>query len=398
MEIDSDKLNKALDEAVATGAVPGAVVLVADGTRTRYERAAGTHSILTGEAMRADSVFRIASMTKLATVIALLQLVERGELPLETPVGDVLPAFDALPVLDGFDGDSPVLRPAASRATVRHLVTHTSGLAYPAWNAALARYSELTGVPWLGSGSLAAFDMPLVCDPGTAFHYGMSMDWAGRLIEAVGGQALPDRFAEHVFGPLGMTGTTFVRTPEQLARSGAVHLRTGDGWIALPAADYYLPGVTAPEFYAGGHALYSTPVDYLRMQQALLRDGEPVLRPATVANLFRPQLGDLDVGIIPSVDPVASADLDLRGMDWGLGIMLNTGAGPIGLPPGTGGWTGGFNTFYWVDRANGFTAALYTQTLPFWDPAVMQLYADVEATLYPDLPPRTFRPPAADGA
>ncbi len=168
-----------------------------------------------------------------------------------------------------------------------------------------------------------------------------------------------------------MADTVFIRSADQLAHSGAVHVHGPDGsWVPVAAIDYYLPGVGEPQFFAGGHALYSSPASFVRLQQAILGggslDGVQILERATIDAMFVNQLGQLDVGIIATTDQSASLDIDLRRDGLGLGIMLNGGDGPIGLPPHTGGWAGGFNTFYWIDRERDLTAALYTQTLPFW--------------------------------
>ena len=138
-------LNDMFEGAVASDVFPGAVAIVATSAGTVYQGAFGVRNRASGDAMEVDCLHGIASMTKLATAIALLQLVERGDLDLRTPVGDLLPAYDALMVLEGFSTDGqPVLRPPRRRGTVVQLLTHTSGLAAPTWNAKLARYVEVT--------------------------------------------------------------------------------------------------------------------------------------------------------------------------------------------------------------------------------------------------------------
>jgi CubicO group peptidase (beta-lactamase class C family) len=386
MSLDSDAIDRVFENAIATNAVPGAVAVTANRAGITYAKAFGLHDVSTGEPMRTDSVQRIASMTKLATSIALLQLVERSKLQLDTPVGDVLPAYDQLQVLEGFDGDVPLFRQPSRRGTILQLLTHTSGLAYPMWNAKLTRLAEVHDVPPLGSGLRRAFETPLVCDPGTEFNYGMGMDWVGLVIEAVSGLSFETYLEENLFRPLGLGDTVVRRSPEQVARSGSVHVRLEAGkWLAI-AADYYMPGVDRPEFYAGGHSLYSTPLEFLRIQSAILNGGEHashrLLRPETVDAMFENQIGALEVGTIATADPPASLDVPLAGFKWGLGIMVNTEQRPKGRSAGSGGWAGGFNTFYWIDRSKDLTAAMYTQTLPFYDPGVIECYEAFEAALY----------------
>jgi methyl acetate hydrolase len=381
-----DALDHLFERAVAEHRVPGVVAIVADRTGIRYAKPFGVRDTATGVPMELDSVFGIASMTKTLSATIVLQLIERDEISLDTPVGDVLPAYDELLVLDGFDGTEPILRPARRRGTVRHLLTNTSGLAHPTWNAKLLRYIDIAGIGLTElSGTRRVFDVPFVCDPDTEFHYGMSTDWVGLLIEAVTGRPFPVVLREQVLAPLAMHDTVVLRSAEQLDRAVSVHVRdAGDGrWVPVPGASYYAPGVVEPEIYPAGGCLYSTALDFLRFQSALLgdgsHDGTQLLRPGTVDAMFRNQLGPLEVGLLRTEIPAASFDLPLHGWKWGLGLLVNEDAGPHGRSAGSGGWGGGWNTFYWVDRARGLTAAMYTQTAPFYEPGIIDLYGQFES-------------------
>jgi methyl acetate hydrolase len=373
--------------AVADGEVPGVIAMAATGTKVLHEFTAGARSTRTGEPMTADSVLRVASQAKLATSVLALQLVEQGRLTLDTAVGDILPDFDQLLVLDGFtEADRPVLRPPRSRATVRQLLTHTSGLGYDFWNRKLARYYRVTGQPPLATGRRAAFTAPLIADPGTRFSYSMSMDWLGLVIEAVHGRPLDECLATHVTGPLGMTDTVMWLDGDRAARQATVHVRAQSGnWTPVPA-DYYESHDRLPEFYSGGHSMYATARDYMRLQQAILRGptdpGVRLLQPATVAELFTDHLGGLDVGIIETADPATSEEVDLRGLKWSLGLLVNVDGVDSPWPAGSAGWAGGFNSFYWIDRRRDIAAALYTQTLPFYDPRVVRLAASFRDAVY----------------
>lgn len=379
-------LDVLFERAIADGKVPGLVASVADRTGPVYEKAFGSRDTATGAPMQPDLVFGIASMTKTVSATIVLQLIERGGLRLDTPVGDVLPAYDVLPVLDGFNGSEPILRPATHRGTVLNLLTNTSGLAHPTWNAKLLRYVEVLGIPLADlAGTRRVFDIPFVCDPGTAFHYGMSTDWVGLLIEAVTGRPFQAVLQEQVLQPLGMHDTVVLRSAAQLQRAVSVHARAEDGrWVPIPAS-YYPPGVVEPEVYPAGGCLYSTASDFLRFQSVLLGDGSyrgtRLLRPETVQQMFRNQLGSLDVGLLKSELPAASCDLPLQGWRWGLGMLVNDQPGPDGRSAGSGGWGGGWNTYYWIDRAKGLTAAMYSQTAPFYDPDVIRLYQQFEAVV-----------------
>jgi CubicO group peptidase (beta-lactamase class C family) len=381
-------IDSVLQAAVDAGDVPCVVAVAADGGGPIYEGAAGPRAVGSPEPVSPDTMFRIASMTKMVATVAALQLVERGKLDLGAPVEQYLPEFADLQVLDGFDGDTPRLRAPATRATVHHLVTHTSGLAYWFFNADIVRWEELTGTPNVLSGSKAIFAAPLVADPGTRYEYGINTDWLGRVVEAASGQGLDEYMAEHILGPLGMRSTTFLMNDEQRANSVPVHLRGEDGaWQAVPEVDWS----QEPEWWAGGHGLHSTPRDYLRFQRMLLGggtlEGTRILEPATIEDAFTNHIGDLDFPAeIRTADPGSTADFNAGpGFKWGLGLLLNSEQQPGMRAAGSGAWAGIFNTHFWVDRSTGVTGAVYSQTLPFVEPRVYQVYVDFERALYASL-------------
>jgi methyl acetate hydrolase len=376
-----------LQAAVDSGDVPCVVAMAGDRDGVIYEGAAGERAPGSGEPVGPDTTFRIASMTKMVATVAALQLVERGTLDLDDDVETYLPEFGELEVLEGFDGDTPRLRAPAGKATVRHLVTHTSGLTYWFWNADVARWHEVTGIPNVLSGSMDIFKAPLVADPGTRFEYGINTDWLGRVVEAAGGQSLRDHFDEHILGPLGMTSTAFLIDDAQRERCVPIHLRGEDGAWAASDIDWS----QQPEWWAGGHGLYSTPNDYLRFQRMLLNggtlDGAQILSQATVEAAFRNQIGELEFpAAIATADPGSTADFVAGpGLKWGLGLLLNPEDQPGMRAAGSGAWAGLFNTHFWVDPASGVTGAIYTQSLPFVEPRVFALYPAFEQALYASL-------------
>ena len=226
-------IDEVLQNAVSRGDVPGVVAMAANQDGPIYEGAAGVRSVDADDPISADTMLRIASMTKMVTTTAALQLVEQGSLDLDEAVAKYRPEFAELQVLEGFDGDTPKLRAPASQATVRHLVTHTSGLGYWFFNADIDRYEQVTGLPNVLPGSNEMFKAPLVADPGDRLEYGINTDWLGRVVEAISGQSLADYFDEHITGPLGMTNTTRRMSDEQRANSTPIHVRGEDGaWIA----------------------------------------------------------------------------------------------------------------------------------------------------------------------
>jgi methyl acetate hydrolase len=380
-------VDEVLEGAVERGDVPLVVAMAADEDGPIYEGAAGERTPGSGEPVTPDTMFRIASMTKMIATTAALQQVERGNLDLDDTVETYLPEFAELGVLEGFDGDEPRLRAPASKATVRHLVTHTSGLTYWFWNADMVRWHEATGTPNVLSGSMDIFKAPLVADPGTTYEYGINSDWLGRVVEAASGLSLREYLDAHILGPLGMTSTTFLMTEEQRANCVPIHMRGEDGAWAATDVDWS----QKPEWWAGGHGLYSTPRDYLRFQRMLLGggalEGTRILERATVEAAFRNQIGELEFpATIPTADPGSSADFEAApGMKWGLGLLLTTDQQPDMRAPGSGAWAGLFNTHFWVDPATGVTGAIYTQSLPFVEPRVFALYPAFEQALYASL-------------
>jgi methyl acetate hydrolase len=380
------ELDALLERAVTEGVVPGLVAIVLDQDVVVYHGAFGVSDAAAGRPMELDATFVIGSFTKLVSAVVLMRFVERGLVGLDTPVGDLLPAFDALSVLEGFDGTTPIRRPPARRATVGNLLTHTSGLAFPIWNAQLLRYVELCQIPLETlSGSRRVFEIPLVCDPGTRFEYGISGDWVGSVIEAVSGRRFEDVIREDVIEPLGLRDTVVTRTADQAARAVSLHARDDDGrWTPIPGG-YYEHGIVEPEVYPAGGCLYSTALDFGRFQQVLLaggaRDGVRLLRPETVEQIFTNQIGALDIGMMRSQVPAVSADVPLQGRKWGLGASLSDADQPRRRSPGSIGWLGGWNTFYWIDRVRGLAAGFYTQTTPFYDPAVVACVGAFEAVV-----------------
>ena len=383
--VERAAIDQVLKDAVDAGAVPHVAAIAADADGVFYEAGFGPRVAGQDGDVTPATEFGIMSMTKMVVTVTALQLVEQGRLDLDAPVDAYRPEFAEITVLDGFDGDTPRLRPPASRATVRQLVTHTSGLGYWFWDENLARYEKVTGLANVVPGRLSAFAAPLVADPGTRFVYGINTDWLGRVVEAVTGQGLDVVVKEAVTGPLDMDSTSFVLNPEQAADRAAVHVKDADGhWF--DAGD--VVNRTDPDWWAGGHGLYSTPRDYIRFEQALLRGGElggtRILAGKTVDAAFRNQIGDLDVPAeIPTADPASSGPLNLGpGYKWGYGLLLNTADVPGRRRAGSGAWAGLFNTHFWIDRSSGICASVYSNSLPFITPEAFQVYQDYETALY----------------
>ncbi len=297
------RIDAALSRAVEAREVPGVVALAATDNGIMYEGAFGMRDLAKGPAMTLDTVFRIASMTKAVTSVATMQLVEQGKLRLEEPIDSVLPELASPQVLEGFDASgAPRLRPARRPITLRHLLTHTAGFGYEFWNPQLMRYVDVTGMPSLRTGKLAALRMPLVFDPGERWEYGINTDWVGRIVEAASGQSLDAYFRDQIFAPLGMTDTGFSLSATQEPRLVNVHQRKADGSLEPTATE----ARAQSEFSSGGGGLYSTGRDYLVFLQMLLHQGRingaQLLGPETVAMMAQNQIGEINAGIMKNRD------------------------------------------------------------------------------------------------
>ena len=382
--IGGSGIDKVLQEAVASGAVPHVVAIAADRDGVIYQGAVGPRAVGEDAPVTADTMFRIMSMTKMPVTVVALQEMEKGNLDLDAPVADYCPEFDEVQVVTGFDGDTPQFRPPASQATVKQLLTHTSGLGYWFWNGDLVQWEKLTGIPNVVAGVKASLRAPLVADPGTAFIYGINTDWLGQVIEAVTGKGLDVAVKEGVTGPLGMDHTTFLMNDGERLNSTPVHVKGEDGnWVSIGEILSQ-----EPEYFAGGHGMYGPPSDYVRFERALLRggelDGTRILRQETVDDAFRNQIGDLDFPAeIPTFDPAASCTVALGpGLKWGYGLLLNTEDQPGMRRAWSGAWAGLCNTHFWVDRTTGITASIYSNFLPFVTPEAFALCQDFERALY----------------
>jgi CubicO group peptidase (beta-lactamase class C family) len=222
-----------LEQAVESGAVPNVVAIAADREGVLYEGAAGRRAPDDSEPVGPDTRFRIMSMTKMVATVAALRLMEQAKLDINAPVEEYCPDFAGVQVLERVEGGKPILRPPASRVTVKQLITHTSGLGYWFWSPGVRAWEQATDTPNVLSGSRVVFNAPMVADPGTQFVYGINTDWLGRVVEAAGGRGLDEAIATGITEPLGMADTSFRITEQQLSEATPIHLKGEDGrWAA----------------------------------------------------------------------------------------------------------------------------------------------------------------------
>jgi methyl acetate hydrolase len=386
--MDTSKIDQVLAEAASSGRVPGVQATVATDDGVVYEGAHGVRELGGSQPMTTDTVCWIASMTKAVTGAAAMQLVEQGKLSLDDPAAKVIPQLGEVQVLDGFGADGqPKLRPPKSDVTLRNLLTHTSGYVYDIWNTDMLKYNEVMGTPPITSCLNAALSTPLSFDPGTKWDYGIGIDWAGKMVEAVSGQRLSDYLAANIIQPLGMKSTGFKLTDSQRSRLSSVHARTPDGLVVMP---FELE--QNPEFEMGGGGLYSTVGDYLQFTQMIMNNGKwngnQILKADTVADMSKNHIGDLTtVPLVPAVPSFSNETDFYPGMPvkWGLSFMINTQTSPEGRSAGSLAWAGLANSYYWIDPVKRVTGALATQIFPFFDTEAVDTFRKFETAVYASL-------------
>jgi CubicO group peptidase (beta-lactamase class C family) len=384
--------NTSIDQILQTGiarrGIPAVAAMAATATQTFYAGAFGKRDSASGLDVKPDSIFSIASMTKAIASTAAMQLVERGKVQLDEPASKHLPELEMAQVLHGYDSSGkPLLRPPLKSITLRHLLTHTSGFAYDTWSQEMFDYVQNTGSA-APAGTVAPLT-PLVFEPGTRWQYGYSVDWAGKLVEAVSGQTLEEYMQAHILQPLGMKDTSYIMTAEKYDRVVSLYLKQPDG--TMQENPRKLP--SPPTAYSGGGGLYSTPGDYVRFMQMILNRGragkDRVLEAKTVALMSTNQIGELGAGRLKTFMPQRSSDVDLHpgAVDkWGLGFLINTKAYDNGRSAGSLAWAGIDNTFYWIDPKRGICATIMMQFLPFVDKEAVGLLGDFERSVYANLP------------
>jgi methyl acetate hydrolase len=369
--------------------IPGVVAVAATGSDIIYQGAFGKRDLSRDDAMTADSVFWIASMTKAITTAAGMQLVEQGKLSLDEPIGKVLPDLASPQVLEGFDAKGePKLRAAKKPITLRHLMTHTAGFAYDMWNGDMVKYLEKTGTPGITTCQNAALTTPLMTDPGTRWEYGTNIDFVGKAVEAASGKRLDAYLRDHMFAPLGMSDTGFKIGDAQRKRLVGMHARGEDGTLA--AIPFELE--QEPEFHMGGGGLYGTAGDYIKFCQMILNNGKgngnQLLKPETVATMGQNHIGDLAMGKMTTAIGWATNDVDLYPdmvKKWGLSFLINTAKTTEGRSPGSLAWAGLANTYFWIDPARDVAGVILMQLLPFADHKCLEAFAGFERGVYAGL-------------
>ena len=377
-----ERLDRRLARWVDDGQLPGFLVTVSRHGRLAHVGRRGSRDVENGRPVEEDTRWRIFSMTKPVTSVAAMMLYEEGAFELTDPVAKWLPEFAETRVYVAGSAQKPVTQPQVEPIRVWHLLTHTSGLTYGFHHAhpVDAMYRAM-GHEWgtpPGADSAEVCrqwaSVPLVFQPGSEWNYGVSTDVLGRLVEVVSGQTLDVFFQERVFGPLGMTDTSFgLREDDDvdsLARLyAAVPGQPGGAPTGFAPIDAM--GEAAhrkPVFLSGGGGLVSTAGDYLRFCEMLRRggsyDGGRLLGPRTLAHMVRNHLpGNAD---LETFGRPLFAETPLRGVGFGLGFSMVLDPTRYGGVASVGdySWGGAASTAFYVDPVEDVVVSFYTQLLP----------------------------------
>ncbi len=387
------RFNRYVDE----GKLPGYLALIARRGKAAYLHRYGLRDVEAGLPVEEDTIFRIYSMSKPITSVALLTLYERSRLHLDDPASEYIPGFRELEVFESGDEHSWRTVPPEREMTIRDLLTHTSGLTYGHMRAhpidAMYRQRRFFEGAAMTLADFAAglSELPLLFSPGTRWSYSVATDVLGYIIEIVSGKSLDQYFADEILAPLGMVDTAFSIAPEKAERFAANYERDGDDFrlIDKPGESAYL---RQPKLPSGGGGLISTASDYLRFAQMLLNkgelDGARVLSRRTVELMTSNHLpGGCDLANMgyalysdtrsKGVGMGLGARHNLRrggirtetrheGVGFGLGgsVLLDPAAAQILASPGEFAWGGAASTFFWIDPREEMTAIFLTQLMP----------------------------------
>ena len=376
----SAALSTFLTAATDRGDVPGVVVTVVNKDGVLYNEAFGRSSTLRNGPMAKDTIFNIASMTKAVTSVAIMMLVDEGKLKLDDDVAKYLPQYRNPVVISTFNeaDASYETRPAKRPITIRHLLTHTSGIGYGFSSQTVTKLTQKTGKTEL--------ELPLLFDPGEGWAYGASTRVLGHVVEAVSGQKIDAFLESRILRPLGMNDTAYLVPQAKYPRVVSVNARGSDGkFVERP-----MP-TTIPATVQGDGGLYSTGRDYGLFLRMLLNDGRlgqtRILSDKAVKTMFDNHTGNVVVKTQVSANPTLSKDFPVgAGEDhWGLGFQLAKAKRPNMRTPGSGTWAGIFNTHFFIDPSRDIGVVVMMQTLPFYDEASMKVYAGVEEIVYRNL-------------
>jgi methyl acetate hydrolase len=374
----SKEIDTLLQRAVQQGVIPGVVAMVATKDKVLYEGAFGLMDVGKQKTMQKDTIFRIASMTKPVTSVAVMMLVEEGKLSLDDPVSKYIPSFKDRELIATFNSQdaSFTTKKATKEVLIRHLLTNTSGLAYTFANDESNQLQKKLNKP--------AEELPLLYEPGTRWTYSGSTRILGLVVEKITGMGLDKFYEERIFKPLKIEETSFVVPDGKTDRVVTTQQRRNGKLVesANPAK------IQSP--VAGDGGLNATAADYIKFLQMFLNEGKapsgtPLLRKASIEAMTKNEIGDVIVQTQPTTNPALSQNFPIgAGRDkfgFGFQLAVSNKENPDLRSPGSYTWAGIYNTHFWVDPKRQIAGVIMMQVLPFYDESCMKLYQDVEAAI-----------------
>jgi methyl acetate hydrolase len=377
-------LSGQLGTAVSRGETPGVVGLVVGRDGVLYEGAAGKLDVAHSIPMPVNAIFSIASMTKPVTSVAIMMLYEEGKLKLDDPVSKYLMGFDNLQVITKFNEKDATYetRPAKRAMTIRHLLTHTSGIGYGFTNPIEYRLTQAT--------KKGEWELPLLSDPGDKWNYSASTRVLGLIVEKITGAPLEAWYQQRIFKPLGMLDTSYAVTADKQSRVPTQHSRVNGLLKEQPRMP--IPSTpTAP--FRGDGGLYSTVRDYGRFVQMMLNGGHlgpaKILSESSVKTMGENNIGSIFVELQPDADKLRTKPFPLgAGHDkFGLGFQIASNDPRYSKfrSPGSMSWAGIYNTEFWIDPVKHIGGVQMMQVLPFYDDGAIRTLRDFEELVYQNL-------------
>ena len=366
-----NRIDTVMNRFVKQGKIPGAVTLIARHDKVVYYKAFGQKDIAAHTEMNTDAMFRIASMTKAITSVAVMTLYEQGYFLLTDPISKFIPEFkNPKVVMKSPTSDSAILVPAKSEITIRELLNHTSGITYgdglqaPYYQNAGMTVGLLPTQGTLKEMILKLAKLPLFSQPGEEFHYGMSVDVLGYLVEIISHKTLDEYVRQNIFGPLKMHDTYYTVPADKYPRMASLYKMNNNG--QLEKVTKYFPYPANQTYFSGGAGLVSTASDYVRFAQMLLNkgqlDGVRILGPKTIELITSSSIGDLFI-----FNPFKHNGIMGDKFGYGFGIRTQRGVYDELESIGAFGWDGAFYTRFWVDPKEDLVAVFMCQMDSYWD-------------------------------
>ncbi|KAF1810236.1 beta-lactamase [Eremomyces bilateralis CBS 781.70] len=342
-----------------------------------------------------ESTFWAASCTKLLTTIAAMQILEQGKVTLDEDISRILPEFKDPQILVRVEDGKPTLVPAKNKITLRHLLTHSSGLGYTVMSPNLMAYAEATGQQAKMTAPTVneKYNWPLLFEPGEDFHYGQSVDWAGQVVERISGMRLGDYLAKYVFAPIGVQQSTFHPSRDPAVESNLVEmlLRATPGDSTLTTTTMFDRKAEWEDM--GGEGIYTNPTNYVKVLVSITRNDEKILKKESVEQMFTPQLKDpshlmkhisalLEPGIIAQLMGALPGE---TAINWGLGGLLSLEEVPGRRRKGSMSWSGLPNLFWWMDPVSESCGCWATNIIPTGDVKSAAMYKEFEEAVYEEL-------------